>query len=307
MEPQLSQLHLPRLLHFHLVAKAGSLKDAARLLRLTPPALTRSLQKLEAELGVTLCARSRAGLTLTEEGFRLLKTTSRLLRELQDYLEGGGRSESYAGIIGIGCNDPVNAPSMDAALIALRKHYPRCKLSMIVANSGELVRMLMSGELDLAVGYFDAPHPALRRFIVGREPVRYYVGKRHPLAGRRRIAERDLQEHSTVWIEAKHPGREELEFRIFAERPEHPMRATAFTNHYAPARRLLLTGQAIVPMPRFWLADELRRGLVRELPIDPPRSELQTFCVYRPSASQRPPVRLLLDSLRIASQTPRAG
>jgi DNA-binding transcriptional LysR family regulator len=175
---------------------------------------------------------------------------------------------------------------------------------MLVANSGDLVQMLMSGELDLACGYFDAPRPGLRGVVVGREPVRYYIGKRHPLAARRRISERDLRGHSRVWIEARHPGRAQLELHVFAERPDRPLRATAFANHLAPARRLLLSGLAIVPMPRFWLADELRRGLVRELAIHPPRAELETWCVYKPSPSPRPAVDLLLKELSGSARTP---
>ena len=59
MSISVSQLHLDRLIQFHTAARHGSLKRAAELLALTPPALTRSLQKLEEELGVTLCRRGR--------------------------------------------------------------------------------------------------------------------------------------------------------------------------------------------------------------------------------------------------------
>jgi DNA-binding transcriptional LysR family regulator len=44
------------------------------------------------ELGVTLCERSRAGLTLTDGGWRLFHTTSRVVADLQAYLESGGQS-----------------------------------------------------------------------------------------------------------------------------------------------------------------------------------------------------------------------
>lgn len=303
MDTALFQLHLPRLLHFHVAATAGSLKRAARRLRLTPPALTRSLQNLEAELGVTLCQRARTGLTLTDEGWRLFHTTSRMVADLQGYLDAG--TESYRGIVCVGFNDPVNVPSLDSALSDLHKRHPHCKLNLLVANSDELVRLLTANELDLAVGYFDRPAPGLRRVVIGVEPVRYYVGKHHPLAARRRISERDLQGHSTVRIEGKHPTREELELHIFAEHPGRPLRATAFANHPAPARRLLLGGHAVVQMPRFWVADELRRGLVRELPILPPLSQLQTACMYRPSPAPRPAVALLLEALLAAAREPK--
>ncbi len=56
---------------FYYVAKYGNISQAARLLMNNQPNLTRTIKKLEAELGCPLFSRSRKGMALTPEGERL--------------------------------------------------------------------------------------------------------------------------------------------------------------------------------------------------------------------------------------------
>lgn len=72
------------------LGSCGSLAGAARLLDLTPPALTVRLKRLEASLGIHLAVRGARGITFTDEGRRLLE-------EAKDVLE---RVESLPGRIG---------------------------------------------------------------------------------------------------------------------------------------------------------------------------------------------------------------
>ena len=53
---------------FYTVALYGSITKAANFLYISQPAVTKSLQKLENELGITLFNRSPKGVTLTENG-----------------------------------------------------------------------------------------------------------------------------------------------------------------------------------------------------------------------------------------------
>ncbi|AVT06591.1 LysR family transcriptional regulator [Paracidovorax avenae] len=72
------------------LGSCGSLAGAARLLDLTPPALTVRLKRLEGSLGIHLAVRGARGITFTDEGRRLLE-------EAKDVLE---RVESLPGRIG---------------------------------------------------------------------------------------------------------------------------------------------------------------------------------------------------------------
>ena len=53
---------------FYYVARYGNVSQAARLLLNNQPNLTRTIKKLEAELGCPLFSRSRKGMKLTPEG-----------------------------------------------------------------------------------------------------------------------------------------------------------------------------------------------------------------------------------------------
>lgn len=61
-------MKLQRIEHFIAVAEAGSIRGAARHLDMSQPALTRSIQQLEQDLGVQLMHRGIGGSSLTPAG-----------------------------------------------------------------------------------------------------------------------------------------------------------------------------------------------------------------------------------------------
>jgi LysR family transcriptional regulator, glycine cleavage system transcriptional activator len=73
---------------FSRAAETLSLKDAAADLHLSPSAVSRQIQSLEALLGVTLFRRLNPGLEITEQGRRYLDTVNRVLAELRRAQEG---------------------------------------------------------------------------------------------------------------------------------------------------------------------------------------------------------------------------
>lgn len=68
---------------FRALGASRSLAGAARLLNLTPPAVTIRLQRLEERLGVRLALRGSQGISLTDEGQRLLHEASELLERIE--------------------------------------------------------------------------------------------------------------------------------------------------------------------------------------------------------------------------------
>jgi DNA-binding transcriptional LysR family regulator len=69
---------------FSAVARTGSFSAAGRLLGLTPSAVSRAIDRIEARLGVRLMLRSTRALTLTAEGQSYLQTARRILTDLDD-------------------------------------------------------------------------------------------------------------------------------------------------------------------------------------------------------------------------------
>jgi DNA-binding transcriptional LysR family regulator len=72
-------MELRQLAHFVAAVEHGNIVRAADAVHLTQPALTKSIQKLEAALGVTLLARTPRGVSPTPFGEILLRY-ARLMR-----------------------------------------------------------------------------------------------------------------------------------------------------------------------------------------------------------------------------------
>ena len=76
-------MKLNSLLHFLAVAERGSLRAAARDLEISQPAITRSVQELEKELGVVLFERRTKGVTVTPMGAVFLRRAMAVRNELR--------------------------------------------------------------------------------------------------------------------------------------------------------------------------------------------------------------------------------
>ena len=61
---------------FYYVAKYGNVSQAAKLLLNNQPNMTRTIKKLEAELGCPLFLRSKKGMKLTPEGESLIASSA---------------------------------------------------------------------------------------------------------------------------------------------------------------------------------------------------------------------------------------
>lgn len=74
-------LNYNHLFYFHVAASEGSLAKAADRLGVTQPTVSEQIRQLERKLGVTLFARSTAGLRLTERGRQAYQHTTPMFRE----------------------------------------------------------------------------------------------------------------------------------------------------------------------------------------------------------------------------------
>ena len=76
--------HLEQLIVF---SQEGTLSKAAEVLLISQPSLTRNMQMLEDELGVTLFERRKNKLSFTETGHQTVKLTKKFLKQKQKFLD----------------------------------------------------------------------------------------------------------------------------------------------------------------------------------------------------------------------------
>src|ERR1043165_1732100 len=179
-------MELRDLEYFVVVAEQGNLGRAADQLRLSQPALSKSLKRLEDALEVRLFRRNANGMELTAEGSLLLSRA----RELRDSLRNVARevsemSRGHAGHINIGVGPSVNDEFLLAAVTELLRAEPRVTMKVIVSDQDQIIPALRRGEIDVVVNLAYPKPPAGLAYIHLREDECVVCcGLNHRLAGR---------------------------------------------------------------------------------------------------------------------------
>ncbi|WP_323798942.1 LysR family transcriptional regulator [Parasphingorhabdus sp.] len=168
------------------VADQGSFTAAAMRLHISQPALSRSIQSLERELGLILFERGPAGIAITAVGQPILEQARALLGQaeaLQESVRDIVRGDAGAVRFGVG---PMFATLLDQVLPALWQPKQSVTVQAHVLPVERLVVRLLRGELDffIADGRAARGQKAIAVEPLGEAPVGYFVRPSHPLAAR---------------------------------------------------------------------------------------------------------------------------
>ncbi|NVK20179.1 MAG: LysR family transcriptional regulator [Methylocystaceae bacterium] len=134
---------------FAQVVRHGSLSGAARVLHLTPSAISKQLSALEDRLGVRLLNRTTRKLNLTEAGARYLEHSQRILSEIENAeIEVGGMRDTPRGLLRVNAPVVMGARQISPLLVEFQQRYPEIRVEMNVSD--RRVDLLETGE-DLAL------------------------------------------------------------------------------------------------------------------------------------------------------------
>jgi len=201
MNNNLQRLDLRQLRHFLAVVHTGSFSMAAENLRLTQPALSKSIRSMEQALGVRLLDRGPSGVQATLFGQRLIGYSELLLSLANeavdeiDALRGARR-----GSLRIGSMAAALRQLIPDALNHFAVARPDVGLMVHEGTNEVLLPQLFAGKLDVV--FTVKPSEILNEDfewrLVAREPVQIVAHQSHPLANREHLAVADLAEYSWV-------------------------------------------------------------------------------------------------------------
>lgn len=151
--------HLEKLNHFYEVARQGSIKEAARVLNLTQPSVTKSIKILEEAVGKALFVRKPRGVILTHEGELLNQYCHTLFSQLEDIEHKLlAPNDPMAGSIKVGTYDSIAIYFWPNFLKRFLKKYKNLDLELTTNRSHQIQKMVEEGELDL--GLIIEPRPS---------------------------------------------------------------------------------------------------------------------------------------------------
>ena len=138
---------------FVSIASTRNLSQAAEMLHISQPALTRALQEFESQLGMLLFERSSRRTTLTREGAEFLPTAQRLLGNLQaakKVVE--SIRDGFSGQITVAVGTGIGSLLLPLAISRFHAERPSVSVNLIDDNSRGITSRVLSAEADLGIG-----------------------------------------------------------------------------------------------------------------------------------------------------------
>lgn len=126
--------------------------QASRARNLSPSALTRTIQRLEEEIGKPLFLRDNRSVALTDAGRQLLAYARTAVMEWQHFQETMAKQgKQVAGAISVYASITAVYSLLPDLLEAYRSAYPQVHLALRTGAAERAIEQLTSGEIDLAV------------------------------------------------------------------------------------------------------------------------------------------------------------
>ena len=193
-------MYNPQLDTFLRVADAGSFNKAAEEAYITPTAVIKQINLLEAHLDVKLFERSHRGLVLTKAGKSLYQDAKYIIQYCKDSVTRAKNAMQEEGkVIRIGTSPMTPAQILVELWPKIHKFYPDIKFQLIpFENTPENAREILKNlgqNIDIVAGIFDDTMLNLRQcngLELSRTPICCAVSLTHPLAAKDKLKVTDL-------------------------------------------------------------------------------------------------------------------
>jgi DNA-binding transcriptional LysR family regulator len=188
---------------FVAACDAGSLTRAAEDLHVAQSAISTAIKTLERALDVTLLVRVHAtGVSPTPEGREFLRRARELLQtanELAWFAESLG--EAVAGPVYVGCLVTVSPIVMPTLIRLYEERHPRSKVMLVEGDQEELIRLLRTGQINLAITYNIGLEHGLTFRPMLSAPPQVLMTDVHPLAKFERLTIGQIWQHPMILLD----------------------------------------------------------------------------------------------------------
>ena len=182
-------MELEQLRQLDAIAREGTMSAAARALHLSQPALSRSIQRVEADLGTPLFSRDGRRVALNDVGrvavdwARQILRDERLMRDAVDAVARRARS------LRVGTVAPAPLWRLTGLMV---EAFPRETLTSETVEEAAVVRGVLDGTFDLGIVCGRPLNPLLRSCELMHENLSVTLPPNHPLASRASVPLREL-------------------------------------------------------------------------------------------------------------------
>ena len=279
---------------FVSIIDQGSFTHAAEQLGLTPSGISRTLSRLETQLGVSLITRTTRRLQLTAEGEWFLARARDVLAQLTDVEQSlRARSAEPSGVVRVNAATPVLNHLIAPHMAGFMARYPRVRLELFGEES---IIDLIEQRADVALRVGDLADSSLNARRLGSSPLRIVASPDYVQRHTRPASAQELETHTLLGFTS--PAGLNLWPLNRPEPSGMRITPTLAASNGETLRHLALSGAGIACLAGFLVDRDIREGRLVPLLADQTRGEAQTlWAVFYKQGQLAPRVKCFLDYL----------
>ena len=198
------------------VAEHRNFTVAADKCFVTQPTLSMQIQKLEAELDITIFDRTKKPIAISDVGIKIIQQCKKIVSEsekMQDVVD------QDRGVIGgnfkIGIVPTIMPTLLPLFLDELVSNYPMLKVFIYELPTNELINQLKNNRLDLIIASTPLEDDDLIEKPIYYEPFVAYLPKSNEHFGKKEIVPRNLYSNDLLLLRDGHCFRNSIENLCF--------------------------------------------------------------------------------------------
>ncbi|MFA1673420.1 pca operon transcription factor PcaQ [Rhizobium mongolense] len=299
-----SRIKFRHLQTFVEVARQKSVMKTAELLRVSQPAVTKTIRELEEVLGVAVFERDGRGIKITRYGEVFLKHAGAALTALRHGLDSVTQERvGDAPPIRIGALPTVSTRVMPQAMELFLKENTRSRIKIVTGENAVLLEQLRVGDLDLVVGRL-AGAEKMAGFSFEHlysEQVVFAVRAGHPLLKTKQSPFGALADYTVLMPTRASIIRPFVEsFLIANGAPNLPNQIETVSDSFG--RAFLRSSDAIWIISTGVVAADIEDGVLAVLPIDTSETKGPVGLTMRTDAIPSLPLSILMQTIREAAR-----
>jgi len=243
-------MELRHLRYFVAVAEERNFTRAAERLHIAQPPLSRQIQQLEEDLGVTLIEKGVRPLRLTEAGAFFLAHAKPLLDQVRDLRTMTQRVGKLERTLSVGFVASTLYGLLPDIIRRYREANPEVEVTLHEMTTVEQLKALKEGRIDVGFGRLKSEDTSIRRILLREEPMVVALFPGHRLADREgnlRLTD-VMHEPLLVYPKAPRPSFADQVLAAFREANLTPDHVTE-VRELQIAMGLVAAGQGIAIVP----------------------------------------------------------
>jgi LysR family transcriptional regulator, hydrogen peroxide-inducible genes activator len=294
-----------QLRYLESLAETRHFGHAAEACAVSQPALSMQIKQLEDELKISLVERRKTAIELTEQGEEIARRARLILASVRDLVDYAKHQEGVlSGVLKLGAIPSIAPYLLPAALPELQRRFPALNLQLRETLTANLVRELVTGDLDLILIALPIEDPEVEtihlfddRFILATKATRR---NQRP----RRASAEMLTHDRLLLLEEGHCLRDQALSYCHMLTPE--ARDSFGASSLATIVQMVANGYGITLLPEMAIASEIHTGGdIRLLRFRAPEPKREIGLAWRKTSPRKADFIQFAELLRDVA--PRSG